>query len=224
MMDLAPTIIAKSDQLNADDLVSGPMTITINRVTKGTSDQPFFFFYEGSGKKSFRPCKSMRRVIAEIWGQDAMRAVGKSMTVFRDAKVQYSGQEVGGVRISHMSHIDQPRSVSLITTRGRRGLYNVQPLIVDVQTPQDRGEYSAPRNNPAEDKAAEWTDRQISMIAAVNRIEDLEAGTSSDGFMKNLQRLEKSRPELADRLKAALGQRVEDLTTATETADQGEWA
>jgi len=224
MMDLAPTIVAKSDQLNADDLISGPMTITITRVTKGSSDQPFFFFYEGSGKKSFRPCKSMRRVIAEIWGQDAMRAVGKSMTVFRDAKVQYSGQEVGGVRISHMSHMDQPRSVSLITTRGRRGLYNVKPLIVDVETPQDKGEYAADNKQSSPDPAATWTDQQIALISDTQRVEDLEAGTGSDEFRKRLKRLESSRPELAERLKSAISARMEDLAPAHESENQEEWA
>ena len=32
MVDLSKTIIAKSDQLNADDLLGGPITITIEDV------------------------------------------------------------------------------------------------------------------------------------------------------------------------------------------------
>jgi hypothetical protein len=34
-MDLTQSIIAKSDQLNADDLLSGPRTFTVAEVRRG---------------------------------------------------------------------------------------------------------------------------------------------------------------------------------------------
>jgi hypothetical protein len=39
-MNLENTIIPKSDQLNADDLIGGPRTITITGVKAGTPEQP----------------------------------------------------------------------------------------------------------------------------------------------------------------------------------------
>ncbi len=41
MVDLTKTVEPKSDQLNADDLIAGPRTITITRVTASdTPEQP----------------------------------------------------------------------------------------------------------------------------------------------------------------------------------------
>ncbi|WP_227439225.1 hypothetical protein [Methylobacterium sp. W2] len=41
MTDLSRTITPKSDQLNADDLIGGPRTITVSRVSNtGKPDQP----------------------------------------------------------------------------------------------------------------------------------------------------------------------------------------
>ncbi|MDL2169594.1 hypothetical protein [Asaia sp. HumB] len=137
MVDLSKTIIANSDQLNADDLAGGPMTLVITEVRGGSSDQPVLIFYQGSGKKSFRPCKSMRRVLAGVWGNDGKTYVGKSLVVFRDQTVTYGKEAVGGVRISHMSHIERDAQVSLIVKQGRRGLYTVKPLKIEVQTQAD---------------------------------------------------------------------------------------
>lgn len=39
-MNLSSSIIAKSDQLNADDLMSGPKTFTVVEVKPGNDDQP----------------------------------------------------------------------------------------------------------------------------------------------------------------------------------------
>lgn len=137
MVDLSKTIIANSDQLNADDLAGGPMTLVITEVRGGAADQPVHIFYQGSGKKSFRPCKSMRRVLAGVWGNDGKTYVGKSLVVFRDQSVTYGKEAVGGVRISHMSHIERDTQVSLIVKQGRRGLYTVKPLRIAVQTQQE---------------------------------------------------------------------------------------
>ena len=61
MTDLGKTIAPKSDQLNADDLISGPRTITITNVASGSKDQPINISFEGDNGKPYRPGKSMRR-------------------------------------------------------------------------------------------------------------------------------------------------------------------
>jgi len=39
-MDISNTLVAKSNQLNTDDLISGPITIQISRVSAGSPEQP----------------------------------------------------------------------------------------------------------------------------------------------------------------------------------------
>lgn len=68
-MNLADTIIPKSDQLNADDLITGSLTVKVTAV-KGSSEpqQPVSIHYEGDNGKPYKPCKSMRRVLVSAWG------------------------------------------------------------------------------------------------------------------------------------------------------------
>lgn len=144
MTDLSATIAPKSDQLNADDLIAGPRTIVITRVTASpeSPEQPVSIFYEGDGGKPYKPCKSMRRVLVAAWGADASAFAGRSLTLYRDPKVQFGGLEVGGIRISHMSHLDRDMTIALTATRAKRAPYTVKRM----------GE--APKPRPREDGPA----------------------------------------------------------------------
>ncbi|MEB3301991.1 MAG: hypothetical protein VKN56_08480 [Cyanobacteriota bacterium] len=71
----------------------------------------------------------MRRVMVAVWGADGKAYVGRSMTLFRDPEVSYGGIKVGGVRISHMSHMDAPMAISLAEKRGKKTEFQVEPLI-----------------------------------------------------------------------------------------------
>jgi hypothetical protein len=126
-MDLTPTLAPKSNQLNADDLVAGPRTITITRVTAGNAEQPVAVHHEGDTRPWY-PCKSMRRVLVAAWGADAAQYVGRRVTLIRDPEVSYGGIKVGGIRISHLSDLDAPLSIALTITRQKRQPYRVQPL------------------------------------------------------------------------------------------------
>jgi cell division protein ZapA (FtsZ GTPase activity inhibitor) len=134
-MNLAHTIIPKSDQLNADDLISGPITIKVTSV-KGTGDKdvPVAIHYEGDNGKPYKPCKSMRRVLVSAWGDnDKGEYVGRSMTLYRDNDVSFGGIKVGGIRISHLSHIEKDLTLALTVSRASRKPYTVKRL--DVATP-----------------------------------------------------------------------------------------
>jgi hypothetical protein len=109
-MDMTPTLAAKSNQLNSDDLIVGPKTITVTKVTAGSAEQPVAVYYEGDQGKPWYPCKSMRRVLVAAWGADASAYIGRSMTLFRDPEVSYGGIKVGGIRISALSNLDSPLS------------------------------------------------------------------------------------------------------------------
>lgn len=132
-MDMSPFVVPKSDQINADDLISGPKTIRITRVSgTNNADQPVAVYFDGDDEKPFKPCKSMRRVMIAAWGVDAAKYVGRSMTLYRDPKVAFGGMEVGGIRISAMSHIDKPLAMALTVTKAKRAPYRVSVLNAPV--------------------------------------------------------------------------------------------
>ena len=127
-LDLTPTIIAKSDQLNSDDLIGRSITIKITKVALLAGDQPVALSYEGDNGKPYKPGKSMRRVLSHVWGLDGNAYVGKSLTLYRDEKVIFGGAAVGGIRISHMSGITEPITMSLTASRASKKPFTVRPL------------------------------------------------------------------------------------------------
>lgn len=136
MSSLLGTIAPKSDQLNADDLIGGQSkTIKITGVKILGGDQPVALNYEGDEGKPYKPCKSMRRVLVNVWGSDGNNYIGKSMTLYRDDRVKFGGAEVGGIRISHMSDISEPITMALTATRAIRKPFTVKPLEVSQQKP-----------------------------------------------------------------------------------------
>lgn len=132
MNDMRATIIPKSDQMNADDLIGRTQTITVTKVLlSAEKEQPVAVHFEGDNGKPYMPGKSMRRVMVNTWGPDANVYVGRSMTLYRDEKVQFGGLAVGGIRISHMSHIDGPITMALTATRANKKPFTVKPLRVE---------------------------------------------------------------------------------------------
>jgi ribosome modulation factor len=132
MVDVSKTIAPKSDQLNADDLIAGPKTITITRVTgHEDSDQPVWIFFDGDRGKPYKPGLSMRRVLVLVWGQDSDDYIGRSMTLYNDPEIKFGGIKVGGIRISHMSHISKAVGLMLTSTRGKKAQHTVKPLLTD---------------------------------------------------------------------------------------------
>ncbi len=129
-MDLTASIVPRSDQLNADDLIGGPLTVTIADVKQGTTEQPVnveLIEYPG---RAYRPSKSMRRVVVACWGPETSTYKGRQLTLYRNPDIKFGGEKVGGIEISHASHIDAPVEVSLTVTRGKRKPFKVEPLTV----------------------------------------------------------------------------------------------
>lgn len=128
-MDLSKTIIPKSDQLNADDLIAGAKTIRIRDI-KMTDDesQSVSIYYYGDNNKPFKPCKSVRRLLVQLWGANGLDFIGKRLTLYRDETVKWAGVEAGGIRVSHASHIDKPTKVLVTTSRNNRRPITIEPL------------------------------------------------------------------------------------------------
>lgn len=144
--NLRPTIVPKSGQLNADQLVGDPMTVTVAEVRVTTSDdQPVIVHYEGENGRPFKPCKTMRKLLIFAWGEDGRAWAGRSMTLYHDPSVRFGGSEVGGIRISHMSDIEGPIRVNLTATKGKKALHTIEPLVV-VTLEQVKGAINAAKN------------------------------------------------------------------------------
>jgi hypothetical protein len=127
-MDLTDTIAPRSDQLNADDLLVGPRTFTIENVCAGSLEQPVEIHLVGLPGRPFKPSKTVRRILVAAWGPDASTYTGRRMTLYRDPSIRFGKEEVGGIRVSHLSDIDKRIQIALTVTRGKRSPFVVDPL------------------------------------------------------------------------------------------------
>ena len=134
-MDISESLAANSAQQNADEYLAGPKTVTVSEVKKGSAEQPVDVHLVEFPGKPFKPAKSVRRVLAAAWGTDASQWAGRRLTIYCDPEVRYAGKAVGGLRVSHVSHIDKPVTVALTVTRGKREPFTVQPLVEATYAP-----------------------------------------------------------------------------------------
>ena len=133
MADLSDTIRAKTDQLNADDFKVFPahaLLGQIKRVIKTGGDQPVSVWLS-SWDQPWKPCKTMRRVMFELWGKESDDYIGRSVRLTRDPEVGFGTQlRIGGVRISHMS--DVPKEIGNVvivkTSKGQTRPYRVDAV------------------------------------------------------------------------------------------------
>ena len=127
-LDMTESIAPKSDQLNADDLMAGPVTVTISEVSKGTPEQPVDVHLVEFPGRAYRPSKSMRRIMVAAWGKDASAYAGHRLTLYRNPEITFGRDKVGGIEIGAMSHLEKPLTVALTATRGKRKQFKVEQL------------------------------------------------------------------------------------------------
>lgn len=127
-MDLSQSIIPKSDQINAEDLLTGPRTFSIEKVEPGSAEQPVNIHLTELPGRPYRPSKSMLRVLVSAWGPEASAYTGRRLTLFRNPEIRFGGSAVGGLEISHLSDLPKRLTVSLMVTRGKRKPFSVDPL------------------------------------------------------------------------------------------------
>jgi len=128
---IAKSIVPKSDQLNAEDLLSGSITVTVTDVKQGTAEQPIAIIIDGE-RQPYKPCKTMRKVLVYCWTDQAANWIGKRMTLYADPDVKWAGVAVGGIRISHLSGIESQVMLMLSETKGKRKPITVKPLLDEV--------------------------------------------------------------------------------------------
>jgi len=177
-MDLTDSIAPNSDQLNAEDMLSGPMTVTIEKVTAGSSEQPVNVHLVELPGRPYRPSKSMRRVMVGAWGPEASNYTGRRMTLYRDPEVRFGGMAIGGIKISHLSHIDKPLRLALTVSRGKRAVHTVDPL-TDAPTPAGPTVEQVQATESVDELRAMWSTASPEVQAAIKvRVAELQQPTT----------------------------------------------
>lgn len=178
-MDITETLAPNSDQLDAVDLLGGPRTFTIAKVSKNSSpDQPVNVTL-AEFPRVWRPSKSMRRVLAAGWGVKGDQWVGRRVTLYCDPTVRFGGAEVGGTRISHMSDLPKgkPLSVPLIVSRGKSAIFKVQPL---TEAPKQHQEPDAKPSDLLPVFKSVGIEDKATMLAYCVNITGRELATAND--------------------------------------------
>jgi hypothetical protein len=122
--------------VNADDLIAGPITYTIREVINGKAESPFdFLLVEIRPRLPTQQDHAPRhRQRLGSRGQQVRRPTTHPVPRAHD---HVRRQKVGGIRISHMSHIDGPVEVLAQVTRGKREKFVVDPLPDAPQQPPE---------------------------------------------------------------------------------------
>lgn len=129
-IDVTKAIEPKSDQQNADSLLSGPRTIRIRDIAYNPTaeQQALWIYFDGDDGKPWKPCRTAARCLVSIWGPDAKKWIGLHCTIYCDPEVSYGGVKTGGIRVSHMEGLTSPRTLMLTKTRGKKGATVIKPL------------------------------------------------------------------------------------------------
>jgi hypothetical protein len=178
--NLSGTIVPKAEQLNAEELLHGPLTITVSDVRIGNDEQPVVIHFQGDNGRPFKPSKTVRKILIFAWGEDGRAWIGRSMTLYNDQSVRFGGMTVGGIRISHLSHIDRDISISLTATKGKKAQHTIHKLEV-VTIDQVLKAIAAAKNkegmNAAKQLAMQLTDEdevQRAQLAYSEKVEILK--------------------------------------------------
>lgn len=141
MIDLSDTTVAKSDQLNAEDLIASNKTIKITNVVKYTESGTvkYLLNYEGDNGRPFKPCLIMRRLMNAAWGLDGSVFIGRLVRLYCDPDVDFGKQKgIGGIRINGLSDIQGKSEFTLTIRKGIK-----KTFIVDRLEPQQKPPYPA---------------------------------------------------------------------------------
>lgn len=142
MADISLAIQAKSDQLNAVDILGVEPVITIRdvKVFPTAARQKIWVYFHGDNNRPWKPSTGMGRILGAGWGYESDLWIGKSVKLFVEPSVIYAGEEVGGIRIRAMSHIPERGLDALLTlSKSKRIQFHVDHLNMQRPTyPQDK--------------------------------------------------------------------------------------
>ena len=131
-LDVTKMCAAKSDQINAIDLISGPRIAKITDVKIFTeTEQPIHVVLDGDTKRPWKCSKTSVRVLAALYSKDASKWIGKHIEIYCDETVLWGGQQVGGVRQSKAEGIAAPKRLTLTKSRQKKETVVINPLSAD---------------------------------------------------------------------------------------------
>ena len=207
MNDMSSTIVAKSDQINAADLVGITRTITVRDVKiKPGDEQPVSILIEGD-QKAFRPCKGVRRLMVRVWGPDASKYIGQSMTLFQDPTVLWAGKPEGGIRVSHMTGLDKPITEPMRISRAATKPYEIKPLVNE-----------APANK--RQTAEQWAAEHMEAIGKCGTTEALDTLCNAPKSINGMGKLSESHADTHRALMNAADARRAELSIEGKPDDQ----
>ena len=166
--ELIQAVEAKSDQVDADNLIGGiTMDVTIKAVQRGPSNEQPLQLVLKETDKFYRPSKTFRRALIGCFGDDPANWVGQRIRLVRNPDTTFGGVKVGGIEVSHAS-ISAPIVLMLSTKRGKKTAISIDviaPVKVEALKP------SAPVTPmPQEVKAKAAVLRGESPVAAADSI------------------------------------------------------
>jgi hypothetical protein len=162
-LDISDTLLANSAQLNAADIMGGDVTVQIVSAHRHNDDkQPISLKITG-GFKPWFPCKTVRRILAEVWGTDASAYVGRWVRLYREPSVVYAGEEVGGVRVNGLSDISGNARISLKERKtGKPSVYVIARI---APKQMELGAFKAACKAAVD--SGEWTWEQVKSLCGM---------------------------------------------------------
>jgi len=150
--ELQQCAAAKSDQIDADNLIGGiTMDVTIKAVQRGPSnEQPLQLVLEETDK-FYRPSKTFRRALIGCFGDEPSNWIGKRLRLVRNPDTMFGGVKVGGIEVSHAS-IEAPVVFMLAAKRGKKSQVSIDvisPVQQPTPMPQNVKEKAAEIQKPA---------------------------------------------------------------------------
>ena len=119
----------RSDQINYEDFLAGPRVFTIGGVRVGTAEQKYDIQLQEE-QRVWRPPLTVLRTLIACWGDDAAVWQGRQVELYGDPSIRFGKDAVGGIRIKALSHLDEPKTVTVTVARGKRQKITIQPLQV----------------------------------------------------------------------------------------------
>jgi hypothetical protein len=141
--EILAAAMATSDRLNAEDLISGPMTVTIKdvRVIQGDKGQTKLIFDIHEHEHPWHTCKSVTRTILSMWLDEPTEWIGRQLVLYRDPDVVFKNDPLGGIRISSASNLLEAFKITLTEHQKKRITRTVMPLTsAATNQPQPKNE------------------------------------------------------------------------------------
>jgi len=178
--ELIQAVEAKSDQVDADNLIGGiTMDVTIKAVQRGPSNEQPLQLVLKETDKFYRPSKTFRRALIGCFGDDPANWVGQRIRLVRNPDTTFGGVKVGGIEVSHAS-ISAPIVLMLSTKRGKKTAISIDviaPVKVEALKPS-----ALATPMPQEVKAKAAVLRGESPVAAADSI----TGDPSEGDLSGV--------------------------------------